>query len=485
MKEIVLSAKFIVGKDTSEESRKECSWFIYRRINKAKLLEYLKEHSEQVTGEEIKGERAAFKGNSGAVPSRAPSMKATFSPKSISKDDLIDKLLELPQPEIQSFACFFASELTLHPVDVQELLDCTTTERRRWTDEGKLRVLGYQDFDYGSYPVYDLVSTALISSETIEQWRLQHRERTKQHRRQGIQKAAQTRKENVTKRQIFQFQYDNAINQWKAAAPDAVDILRLAYWTLWCSRWAKTYQLKAKRARKYWEEYSDRSDYFYELKNKAIEILNVSPYARLGFYRPAFPDRYGEKDYYSLFYTELVVPGVDEIFSFHTPYPVGQDIFPFPNELPLVHHQEEEGLFRFGRPLEDEEFVTHTEKNVLNNFHDAIANFNDFAIAQQRVILWTEFRKQAEQRRIHKQQLKKMKISLPHGISLEDLVDEVIAKSPQLSVKNIAKEVRRKIREIAIYPDGVREFPDFQIYVPQVINRQFPYIKTLVEKRLS
>ena len=160
MKEIVLAVKFMVGKETTEQAKKECSRFIYRRINKAEILEYLEEKN-----------------------------------KKISKDDLVEKILELPQEDIRYFACFFANQLTLHPLDVQELLNITKTERLRWTDDKKLQVLGYEDFKYGSYPVYDLVSTALIPSETIEKWRSQHLKTTQQHRREGIQKAAQTKKD--------------------------------------------------------------------------------------------------------------------------------------------------------------------------------------------------------------------------------------------------------------------------------------------------
>ena len=139
----------------------------------------------------------------------------------------------------------------------------------------------------------------------------------------------------------------------------------------------------------------------------------------------------------------------------------GKIFSPSPSELPLVNHQENEGLFRFGRPLEDDELVTHTEKTVLDNFQDAVANFHDINLEQERAIVWAKYHQEWQQRRNKLQQLKNMEISLPHGISLKDLVDEIIALYPSRSVKKIAKAVRKKIIEIAIYPDvraGISRF---------------------------
>lgn len=59
-------------------------------------------------------------------------------------------------------------------------------------------------------------------------------------------------------------------------------------------------------------------------------------------------------------------------FSFHMPYPIGKNIFPAAKKLPHVEHEEQDGLFRFGRPLLVQEKIIHREKDVLAHFEQAL-----------------------------------------------------------------------------------------------------------------
>ncbi|WP_157273126.1 hypothetical protein [Neobacillus bataviensis] len=80
------------------------------------------------------------------------------------------------------------------------------------------------------------------------------------------------------------------------------------------------------------------------------------------------------EDYYSLFF--LSISSGAFTFSFHTPYPIGQDQFPAPASLEKVVHEEQEGLFRFGRGLFEEEKVIFSEKSILQFFYESLEKYH-------------------------------------------------------------------------------------------------------------
>ena len=88
------------------------------------------------------------------------------------------------------------------------------------------------------------------------------------------------------------------------------------------------------------------------------------------------------RDYYSLFFLEITAvtfPGLR--FAYHTPYPIGKRLgFPSPGKLPRVDHSdaEQEGLFRFGRSLLEEEKIIYREQEVQQHFEAALAEFLRF-----------------------------------------------------------------------------------------------------------
>ena len=232
-----------------------------------------------------------------------------------------------------------------------------------------------------------------------------------------------TKKENQKKRKIFLSEFSAQLKEWSKLNPELCAMLRLAYWTVFVSRWAKKNQLRARAARK--EEritqYEKAASSWYSAKNKAIAVLAVSPFSKLSFYRPENPDKvhvwfceehmeelreesrwFGytrpidayymepekydscpkceidvQKDYYSLYYLEIEADGYR--YSFHTPYPIGKKFLPSDKTLPKVGHEEnEDSVFRFGRPVDEEEMVTHSEKLVSKKFEEALADARAF-----------------------------------------------------------------------------------------------------------
>ncbi|UJL45236.1 hypothetical protein KFZ58_12545 [Virgibacillus sp. NKC19-16] len=210
------------------------------------------------------------------------------------------------------------------------------------------------------------------------------------------------------------------LRKWFKESGELGATLQLSFWAVWLSRWAKEFQSKAFRARKKGDEYDRKKEQFYQSKNSVMELLMLSPYTQLSFYRPPFPhkrfnlhfcsdhydrwcdlrefgymskwdyfDMYQKEitnceackydqinDYYSLYYLSVKSEEVDDFhFSFHIPYPIGKNTFPPKHELKKVFHDEQEGIFRFGRTLFEEEKINFTEREVWKHFEDAREKF--------------------------------------------------------------------------------------------------------------
>lgn len=203
---------------------------------------------------------------------------------------------------------------------------------------------------------------------------------------------------------------------WYKSGFEKGSMMELAYWTMWANRWAKLNEVKEWAAKRMdtREKYAGKKESWYGKKNEAIKVLASSGFGKLSFYRPADPDKihvyfcdhhfeefreersYGiyervmdaywcnpkkyercpdctvekEHDYYSLYFLEI---GDDECrFSFHTPFPIGKNFLPSKKVIPSIEQEEDEGMFRFGRPLNPEEVVTHTEKLVEKKLGEAL-----------------------------------------------------------------------------------------------------------------
>lgn len=343
---------------------------------------------------------------------------------------IIDKAYELiKDDEILSKKLYdkYKDLLAIHPIQVEEMLGITKAERKRWNNS-KLKISYYDSFHkygrYIEYPMYDYECITNISSSDIEKWREEHTKQTSKNRKDGAKKAVETRKKN---KQVVKEFYDNEwismLSQWKDVDIELYNTYQLAFWTMWLSRLAKSFQLKSYRSTKYKDLYNNKKEDYYKMKNEAIELLSKSKYCDISFYRPENPDKlwvdfcdfhynmwcderhyiYMDKwdfyythtdmlnkcsecnierneDYYSLYYIELFTyKAPDFKFSFHTPYPIGKSIFGNPEILKQVEHKEnEEGLFRFGRAIDESEEVIFTEKRILKYFEKAKTSYKEY-----------------------------------------------------------------------------------------------------------
>lgn len=319
----------------------------------------------------------------------------------------------------------YSYRFALHPTKLQDILDITSTERKRWTSEGKLKVDHYDSFykwgrDNG-FPMYDAFEISKITAETIEVWRSEHKKNVRENRKNAIERSISTRKRNqVIQRKFYEKEWKEMLSKWFKVNGELGVTLQLSFWTVWLSRWAKEFQSKSFRARTRGVQFNNKKEQFYELKNDAMELLMRSPYTKLSFYSPHSPHKifnlqfcsnhysiwcdlrefeYVGKwdffqmyekaitscpgcafdqvaDYYSLYYLSVNSVELEDFrFSFHIPYPIGKNIFPPQHDLEKVFHKEQEGVFRFGRSLFEEEKIIFTEKEVLNHFNEARDKF--------------------------------------------------------------------------------------------------------------
>jgi hypothetical protein len=92
----------------------------------------------------------------------------------------------------------FAFDLALPPWELETRLGCSTSERRRWTEEEKLPVVGYGSFRKAgsdhAYPRYDRRVILTLTTADIERWRAEHKALLRERRRVASQAAATRRK---------------------------------------------------------------------------------------------------------------------------------------------------------------------------------------------------------------------------------------------------------------------------------------------------
>jgi hypothetical protein len=117
------------------------------------------------------------------------------------KPNLVQHLLtrlEMDKTAKAQFFEVFAFELAVPPWELETLLGCTTTERKRWTEEKKLPVLGYGSFRKAgsdhAYAVYDRRAILTLTSSDIEVWRSEHQALVRERRKAAAQAAAASRK---------------------------------------------------------------------------------------------------------------------------------------------------------------------------------------------------------------------------------------------------------------------------------------------------
>jgi hypothetical protein len=126
------------------------------------------------------------------LPARSREPKATLAQR-------VQERLETDQTSRTQFFEVFKRELAVPPWELETLLDCTSTERKRWTEEGKLPVLDRRSFrKAGSlmeYPVFDRRIILDLPRAEIDLWRAEYQALVKEHRKAGARAAAARRKD--------------------------------------------------------------------------------------------------------------------------------------------------------------------------------------------------------------------------------------------------------------------------------------------------
>lgn len=345
----------------------------------------------------------------------------------LKKQDLVTLLMEkinesefLQRKIIKKYPEIFA----IPPSKLEEFLGITKTERNRWTSESKLPVVYYESFrKWGQsleYPMYNYAEAIqVLNKNKIEKWRKQHSEKVRKNRKASAKAAVISRQKNQSLAKLFyEGEWKSMLKQWYMEDMIIGASLQLAYWTMWVNRFAKEMQIKERNAIKKAADFRAKKELFYQLKAESLAALYKSPLCKIQFYRPEKPDKINnlqfcqdhyelwlhdrefdyiskwdffsmynkqinicpscsfqiQKDYYSLYF--LAISSGDIKFSFHTPYHLGKETFPDPQVLEKVSHHEQEGIFRFGRGLVEEEKIIFTEKNILKYFNEALEIYN-------------------------------------------------------------------------------------------------------------
>lgn len=345
----------------------------------------------------------------------------------IKKEDLTIELINLLKDNElvqRKLYILFKERFGLTSSEVEEILKCTKLERKRWGEEGLLDIIAYREFSkWGknlASPLYDRLNIYSITEKDIETWKEKYNKYKKENKKVAIKKAKETKNINDMSREIFKENFKKLLASWYKIDSKLGVTFELAFWIVWVSRWAKENQLKAFAAKSKKEEYLSKVNCLYKLKNHGIELLLKSDSKVLGFYRPENCDKYIDllfceshyeywcserefnyiskweyfkdnikqilrckdcsvkiiKDYYSLFYLEIRSPRIpDYTFGFHTPYGIGKNIFSNVGKIPKIIHKEQDGIFRFGRSLFEDEKIIYRETFVLKKFNDVIEKY--------------------------------------------------------------------------------------------------------------
>ena len=120
----------------------------------------------------------------------------------VAKAELVQQLLTRcsgNKATTKQFFEVFAHDLALEPWELEKELECTPTERKRWTEEERLPILTARYFRKGGrdieYSIYDRRTLFSLSTrEKMEQWRTEHQAHIHENRKAGAKVAAETRR---------------------------------------------------------------------------------------------------------------------------------------------------------------------------------------------------------------------------------------------------------------------------------------------------
>jgi hypothetical protein len=314
--------------------------------------------------------------------------------------------------------------LAVGPSELERMLQCTPSERRRWVEQGKIPVLALRGFQKAGrvrdYAVHDRRVVEAIDREMIALWRLEHQREVILHRQLGGKISSARRQARVRVREQLLQRFSGYNAEWdEADSPDLLAVLRLCYWLLWACSMVNVYVWKAQSGRKYLQEYIQQRDLWVQRKCGALQALARTAYSRLAFFYPAELDQYEiwlceehsrlqehecydevevffldyreaieqcqhclcqrnplQKAYYYLEIRPARFPSL--CFAFHLPYEYGQRVFPAPDLLPIADIQEMDGTLCWGQELLNTQAGIFSEDEILTHLQEAMAKVEVF-----------------------------------------------------------------------------------------------------------
>ena len=108
--------------------------------------------------------------------------------------------------------------------------------------------------------MFNFIDIYKISDKNIEKWRTEHKQKVATRRSKGAKAAAKTRIENLTLVEQYKENYAKIYNEWLNESEKLAATMNLANWTMWISRLAKSFQIKAYNAIKKVDEYNTNKD---------------------------------------------------------------------------------------------------------------------------------------------------------------------------------------------------------------------------------
>jgi hypothetical protein len=319
------------------------------------------------------------------------------------------------------------------PRELEAALGCTRTERRRWVAEGRLQLCGtmrlrLKNDRWVDVNLVDRRAVAALAPGELESWRAEHEQLVIERRRAGIADGLERRARTLALQRQAVGEVEQLQISWlERSGGDllAVAALTLAHWTVWASRRAKwhraeaayggTYQVMGtgRPARRPSTRHWSQEQRWYSLKDQALRLLAETGRMEVRLYQPGWlwieelcADHYDDwceergylhtsfgeyvlqhaKDlsrcpqctrdpwHYALYSLELRLPFLEEVcYRFHVPYSIGEAYLPKPGKLAhVVEADAAEGLFGFGRPLENEEVTKYSAPFIERHLAHAL-----------------------------------------------------------------------------------------------------------------
>lgn len=335
--------------------------------------------------------------------------------KQVRRHQYLDDIFERDPDKLRMFLDICYRNRLLSPTVVEHYLGCTLRERKRWTQEGKLTVDGTETiFKWKkllTVPLFSWQQLSSITPDMVTSWRNEHKKKVDNiihNRDNNAKQAAVTRKKNKEQRLNAMKAYENIVNSFKTEEQQL--IYKLCFWTALASRWAKYNQVKIGTAKGRKVDYQNNLVTLYALKDSVLQLLYPNKYLTVKFYKPDNPHKVYlceehykeacmcdmhpyvfaalykeqitacplcgfEENWYSLYY--FTVNLQDYSFKFHMPYPIGKYYLPNPDTLETVKHEEQDGLFRFGRPVTEDEMISYPENVVKKQLEENIDSWHN------------------------------------------------------------------------------------------------------------